>query len=86
VCAALEDIRQHELTSALWLDTQPERHAPPVRVATTLGRELAFVAQHTIHHCATLAVLLEKIGIVTPSRFGYAPSTPDRRGWAVASR
>jgi uncharacterized damage-inducible protein DinB len=86
LCVALEDIGQHDLTSPLWLEAQVERHAPPVRVATTLGRELAFVVQHTIHHCATLAVLLERIGFVPPSRFGYAPSTPDRRGWAVASR
>ncbi len=86
LCMALEDIGQHELSSPLWLETQVACNMPPVRIATTLGRELAFVTQHTIHHCATLAVVLERIGVVPPSRFGYAPSTPDRRVFAVASR
>jgi uncharacterized damage-inducible protein DinB len=62
----------------------------PVRVASvvsangevvvgwsTLGRELAFVVSHTIHHQAIIAVLLERHGLALPhERFGYAPSTP----------
>jgi hypothetical protein len=62
----------------------------PVRVASvvsangeivvgwsTLGRELAFVVSHTIHHQAMIAVLLERHGVAVPhERFGYAPSTP----------
>jgi uncharacterized damage-inducible protein DinB len=62
----------------------------PVRVASgvsanaevvvgwsTLGRELAFVVSHTIHHQAMIAVLLERHGLALPhERFGYSPSTP----------
>lgn len=44
---------------------------------STVGRELAFVLSHTIHHEAMIALLLEGIGHQLPdARFGYAPSTP----------
>jgi hypothetical protein len=43
---------------------------------STLGRELAFVMSHTIHHQALIAVLLAICGQGVPARFGYAPSTP----------
>ena len=86
VCRALERIDDHATTRRLMLETRTHRHAPAIRVETTLARELAFVAQHTIHHCATLAVLLEGMGISVPPRFGYAPSTPDSGGRAGASR
>jgi hypothetical protein len=43
---------------------------------STLGRELAFVMSHTIHHQALIAVLLAIRGHGVPHRFGYAPSTP----------
>jgi uncharacterized damage-inducible protein DinB len=43
---------------------------------STLGRELAFVLSHTIHHQALIALLLAIRGLDVPDRFGYAPSTP----------
>jgi uncharacterized damage-inducible protein DinB len=43
---------------------------------STLGRELAFVLSHTIHHQATMAAVLALHGIAVPAGFGYAPSTP----------
>lgn len=46
---------------------------------STLGRELAFVMSHTIHHQAMIALLLEGVGRRPgDERFGYAPSTPAR--------
>jgi uncharacterized damage-inducible protein DinB len=50
----------------------------PSELTSTLGREVVFVVQHTIHHCALIALLLERRGLTTPARFGYAPSTPAR--------
>lgn len=45
--------------------------------SSTLGRELAFVVSHTIHHQALIALLLANARDLTlPPRFGYAPSTP----------
>jgi uncharacterized damage-inducible protein DinB len=46
---------------------------------STLGRELAFVMSHTVHHQAIVALLLEQQGsAMLDDRFGYAPSTPQR--------
>ena len=45
---------------------------------STLARELAFVVSHTIHHQATIAVLLTLHGLDVPDRFGHSPSTPRR--------
>jgi uncharacterized damage-inducible protein DinB len=45
---------------------------------STLGRELAFVNSHTIHHHALIAVLLELSDVPVPDRLGLAPSTPRR--------
>jgi uncharacterized damage-inducible protein DinB len=48
---------------------------PPVEATTSVGRELAFVLSHTIHHNALVAVLAKTLGVPVPDRFGYAPST-----------
>jgi uncharacterized damage-inducible protein DinB len=45
---------------------------------STLGRELAFVTSHTIHHQAFIALLLAAQGLAVPDGLGYAPSTPRR--------
>ena len=45
---------------------------------STLGRELAFVHSHTIHHQALIAVLLDLADVPIPDRLGLAPSTPRR--------
>jgi uncharacterized damage-inducible protein DinB len=50
-----------------------------VEVSSSLGRELVFMLQHTIHHQAIVALLLAGRGVAIPSRFGYAPSTLRRR-------
>lgn len=42
---------------------------------SSLGRELAFVLSHTIHHAAIVAVLLDRLGTAVPEGFGHAPST-----------
>jgi hypothetical protein len=47
-----------------------------VETWSTVGRELAFVLAHTIHHEAIIALLLAMQGVQVPPRFGYAPSTP----------
>ncbi len=45
-------------------------------VPSSLGRELAFVLSHTVHHSALVAMLVHRAGHVFPSRFGCAPATP----------
>jgi len=43
---------------------------------STLGRELAFVLNHTIHHQAMIGLLATLHGCDVPDGFGFAPSTP----------
>lgn len=50
---------------------------------STLGRELAFVNSHTIHHQAMIAVLLSLADLDVPDRLGLAPATPTRHSGAM---
>lgn len=47
-----------------------------VAARSTVARELAFVVQHTLHHYAIIALLLDRLGLEAPDGFGLAPSTP----------
>ena len=44
-------------------------------VGSTLGRELAFVASHAVHHYALLKTHCAERGIELPADFGKAPAT-----------
>lgn len=46
-----------------------------IETRSTLGRELAFVLSHTVHHNALVAAMCRTLGIPIPDRFGYAPAT-----------
>jgi uncharacterized damage-inducible protein DinB len=50
---------------------------------STLGRELAFVNSHTIHHEAMIALLLSLAAREVPDRLGLAPTTPRRQSGAM---
>jgi uncharacterized damage-inducible protein DinB len=57
--------------------TQIAQDGRVILTRSTIGRELAFVISHTIHHNATISVLLhQQAELATPAGFGYAPSTP----------
>ena len=43
--------------------------------ASTVGRELRFLASHTVHHYALIALLLRQRGIEPGEGFGVAPAT-----------
>jgi uncharacterized damage-inducible protein DinB len=83
--AAMHQIAECRRVLALWARRSLDE---PVRVSSlmaasgetvsgwsTLGRELAFVLSHTIHHQALIAMLLEMRAHEIPDRFGDAPST-----------
>jgi uncharacterized damage-inducible protein DinB len=76
LCVELDEISERTLAQPVTLRSLMQRGRFPARLSSTLGREVAFVIQHTVHHCALLAILLEQIGIAVPAGFGYAPSTP----------
>ena len=77
ICSDLEALDEGGERS-IRLQLIAEAGRQPSLLTSTLGREVAFVIQHTIHHCALIALLLERRGIATPPRFGFAPSTPAR--------
>lgn len=53
----------------------PEAAPAGERVESTVGRELQFLASHTVHHYALIALALRLGGHPAPSAFGVAPST-----------
>jgi hypothetical protein len=44
-------------------------------VTSSVGRELAFLASHAMHHFALLAEHLQRHGVPVPAHFGKAPGT-----------
>ena len=72
----LGGIADNLLERPLTLVAQIDDNGHALRVSTSVGRELAFVVSHTIHHSAIIAVLLEHAGRELPERFGLAPTTP----------
>lgn len=73
----IRQIDESVIPRPLILVAQLSERGAVVRVPTTVGRELAFVISHTIHHSALIAVLLERAKRDVPVRFGLAPTTPE---------
>jgi uncharacterized damage-inducible protein DinB len=65
----------HAESRPLRLSVMVSSGLPPTEVQTTVGRELAFVLSHTVHHNALIDVMARTLGVPVPDRFGYAPST-----------
>jgi len=74
--SALVDLDPRTLDRPLRLEVQLDPTGLACSVLSTAGRELAYVISHTVHHHATMAVLLSDRGMALPSRFGVAASTP----------
>jgi uncharacterized damage-inducible protein DinB len=74
--ARLDGLGRQAADAPVTLVSQVDRAGRRVQVASSLGRELVFALQHTIHHQATVAVLLAERGVPVSRTFGYAPSTP----------
>jgi hypothetical protein len=49
--------------------------APTARARSTVGRELMFLFEHTVHHNALIALLLRLSALDVPEAFGVMPST-----------
>ena len=77
--AALERWSERSLDEPVNVVAMMSADGQEVTGWSTFARELAFVMSHTVHHQAIVALLLEQLGVQSPSeRFGYAPSTPGR--------
>ena len=47
---------------------------------SSVGREVAFIVSHTIHHNAIVGQIMQARGLAVTPRFGLAPATPLDRG------
>ena len=75
----LVELPPEAMNGSVWLTTMLAADQPPVVVHSSVGREIAFVLSHTIHHNALIGVMVKSLGGWLPERFGYAPSTVAHR-------
>lgn len=76
LCRHLTSIASRDLVRPVEIVAALDRSGASIAVASSVGRELAFVVSHTIHHFAVVSLLLRDFGLAPPPGFGYAPSTP----------
>jgi hypothetical protein len=74
------------LESEVFVETQLETSGAMVVTRSSVGREVAFVVSHTIHHNAIVAQMLRARGLDVAPRLGLAPSTPLDRGAALCAQ
>ena len=75
VCSALKTISSADDTIQVKNDDGGHRDTGDSFSPSTIGRELQFLASHTVHHFAIMAMILRLQQIEPPADFGIAPST-----------
>jgi DinB superfamily len=80
------DLDPRLLARPVFLEVRLDARGTTTVVQSTVARELVFVINHTIHHNATMGLLLCEIGANLPYRFGVAPSTPTAGAESAAGR
>ena len=75
ICEQLHLLAQSDLSKTLMLKAQIDKDFSVVICETSIVRELVFLQSHSIHHMATISVLLNNYGVVTPKDFGLADAT-----------
>jgi uncharacterized damage-inducible protein DinB len=75
-----------EAARGVRVSVMPRRNGEPVSLGSTLGRELAFVLSHTVHHNAMIRGMITSLGRPLPGAFGYAPSTLAHRDATPCAR
>lgn len=63
------------LSSGVRIEVLPLPGCPEIPLDSTLGRELAFVTHHAVHHLAIIKMIANEFDLVCPTTFGRAPST-----------
>ena len=71
----LQRVTEGDLDRPILLSVTLAAGQDAVRVSSSVGRELAYVVSHTIHHNALIGAMVRTLGGTLPERFGYAPST-----------
>lgn len=75
LCERVSALSEEMIGWSVMLTVMPTADGPCVDVPTSVGREMAFVQSHTIHHQAIIGAMCKHMGVVLPPRFGYAPAT-----------
>ena len=71
----LESLDESVLTKTVRVRSIIAADGTSIETRSSVGRELAFVLSHTVHHNALVAAMCRTLGIPIPDRFGYAPAT-----------
>jgi len=74
--ADLLRLDRHLFEIPLDVESQVDHAGTFVVTTSSVGRELMFVINHTIHHNAMIAHLLDERAVDMGPRFGLAPATP----------
>lgn len=79
-------IRIKDLNTSQFCILDGEEHGSDKGVTTTIGRELIYNIEHTIHHLAIIKIALRSVmpSLHLPEHFGVAPSTIRHRHEACA--
>jgi len=71
----IEALDESVLTKTVRVSSIIAGDGTSIETRSSLGRELAFVLSHTVHHNALVAAMCRTLGMTIPDRFGYAPAT-----------
>lgn len=74
-CKNLAELPDCFLPETLTLKAQVDCELAAITSQTCALRELIFLQNHSVHHLALIAALLNSYGLSTPSGFGLANST-----------
>jgi hypothetical protein len=64
------------LYSEVYVETQLDPSGAMVITRSSVGREVAFLVSHTIHHNAIVSQMMQARGLQVGPRLGLAPATP----------
>jgi hypothetical protein len=68
------------LNAEVYVETQIDPSGSMIVTRSSVGREVAFIVSHTIHHNAIVGQMMLARGLSVTPRFGRAPATPLDRG------
>ena len=68
------------LDADVYVETQIDPSGSMSITRSSVGREVAFIVSHTIHHNAIVGQIMQARGLAVTPRFGLAPATPLDRG------
>jgi hypothetical protein len=68
------------LDAVVYVETQIDPSGSMIITRSSVGREVAFIVSHTIHHNAIVGQMMQARGLALTPRFGLAPATPLDRG------